>query len=210
MKNKEVTVLDAKKREISKKSQLRKFRMQGYTPFVIYGPDIKDNVYGVAKENDLVKILKEFGENHKIKVKMENKEYDVLIKDFEYNTLKSRLYHVDFYKISTKHSVKVSVPIIYEGVSAGEKAGGIVEKFMHHIEIEGLISDIPESITINMDNFNIGKKMHVYDLKLPENIKILSPKDEVIFVIKGHVEETITTTEGPSAEEVAKAAEIFD
>lgn len=210
MENKEI-MLNATKREISTKSEVKKMRNKGFVPFVIYGPDVKNNVYGYIKDNDIIKILKEHGESHKIKLKVENKTYNVIIKDFDYNTLKSKLLHIDFYQISEKYSIKVSVPIIFEGVSAGEKAGGIVEKFLHHIEVEGLISDIPESIVIKMDDFKIGSKMHVYDLKLPEKVKVLSPKDEVIFVVKGHVEESVTTTpEGPTAEEIAKAAEVFD
>ena len=212
MKSKEQIILNGEKRELGLKSLTKKYRKEGYVPFVIYGPDLKDNVFGIVKENDVIKILKEHGESSKIRINIDKKSYDVFIKDFDYNNLKGRLLHLDFYRISEKHAVKVEVPIIFEGVSLGEKAGGIVEKFLHHIEVEGLVSDIPENIKISMENYNVGAKLHVGDLKVSDKIKILMPKDEVIFVIKVHVEEAAPSISTPeaTAEEVSKAAEIFD
>lgn len=207
-------VLEAIPREISKKSYLRMKRKEGLSPAVIYGPDIEKNEFIFVRENEFIKLLKKVGENNPITLKLGEKKILVIVKDFDYNILKSKLVHVDFYTVSKKHDIRTEVPIHFVGVSKGEKEGGIVEKFIHHVNVEGKFDVIPENIVIDMVNLEKGTKIHIKDLNIPEGIKVLDDPEEVVLLIKGHatqmVEEKTTGTEELTAEEKAKVDEIFE
>ena len=119
---------------------------------------------------------------------------------------------MDFYTVSKKHAIKTQVPIEFIGISKGEKEGGIAEKFIHHIEVEGTIDNIPDKIEINMAPLEKGTKIHIKDLDIPENVKVLDDPEEVILIIKGQataVVEEVTEEEGISEEDKAKVDEIF-
>lgn len=207
-------ILEALPREVSTKSYLRAKRREGFSPAIIYGPDIKKNESVFIKENEFIKLIRKIGENKAITLKLGRKKIQVIIKEFDYNILKNRLVHVDFYTVSKKHSIKTEVPILFEGVSKGEKEGGIVEKFIHHINVEGKFDAIPENFKIDMTNLEKGAKIHIKDLEVPENIKILDDPEEIILLVKGQatqiLEEAGQEGEELTAEEKAKVDEIFE
>ena len=82
------------------------------------------------------------------------------------------------------------------GVPVGVKVqGGIVDFVTRELEIECLPADIPEKITVDICNLEIGKHVRVADLKVPDKVKILTEPDIVIVHVVA-----------PRAEEVAAAA----
>ena len=158
-----------------------------------------------------IKVIAKFGESHPITLKIKNKKIDVIIKDFQYSIINNKLYHVDFYAVSSTENIKTHIPINLIGISKGEKAGGLVEKFHLTIEVEGKIEDIPETIDINIENMEIGTRIHASDLPIPSNLHLMTSPQEVIFIIVGKkATEAETATGEMTVEEAEKAKEIFD
>ncbi len=207
---KEVIELAVESRNTVQQSELTNARKNMLTPAVIYGPDIKENVSIYVKENEFVKTFRKCGENHPITLKVDGKKkIKCIVKDYDYNILKNKLIHIDFYTVSAKHAIKTQVPVEFIGTSAGEKAGGVAEKFVHHINVEGKLSKLPESIKIDISEFEIGSKLHISDLiKDAKGYKILDNEDEVLIVIKGKSESTGDEISGEEADE-ALADDIF-
>lgn len=208
---KEQVIINAETREISTKSFLKTARKNGLLPACIYGKNIKENFNIFVKENEMIKIIEKYGESHPITISVNGKKLDVIIKDFQYSILNNKLSHVDFYAVSTSGKIKTHIPLNFVGHSKGEKAGGILEKFHLSVEVEGSLKDIPESIEINIENMDIGTRFHASDLKLPENIHLVTNPSEVIFIITGKkATEVEAGPAGMTAEEAEKAKEIFD
>lgn len=209
---KEQVLINAEEREISTKAIIKTARKNGLLPACIYGKSIKENINIFVKENEVAKILEKYGESHPISIKVKNKKIDVIIKDFQYSILNSKLAHVDFYAVSTSEKIKTHVPVNLVGTSKGEKAGGLVEKFHLSIEVEGKLADIPESIEINIENMEIGTRFHASEVKLPSDIHLITNPQEVLFIIAGKkaTEAETTTAGGMTVEEAEKAKEIFD
>jgi large subunit ribosomal protein L25 len=88
-------VLKARIRKKKAKSLLK----EGKIPAVLYGPGI-ENLNLEIEEKELEKILRE--KNSPIVLKVENREYQVLIKEIQREPIKGKIIHIDFYKPSQK------------------------------------------------------------------------------------------------------------
>jgi large subunit ribosomal protein L25 len=119
-----------------------------------------------------------------------------LMKDFQLDPIRGDLIHADFFEVSLTEKVKVTIPITTTGEPVGVKRDkGILQHLFREIEIECLPDKIPGKIEIDISELEIGQSFHVSDLKIGEDIKILTNPEEVIATILA-----------PAVEEVAPAA----
>ncbi|HEV09612.1 MAG TPA: 50S ribosomal protein L25, partial [Sulfurihydrogenibium azorense] len=60
---------------------------------------------------------------------------------------------------------------------------------------------IPEKIVVDVSNLEIGQVLHVRDIIPPENVKIMTPGDEVLAVVSEPEVEEVgeESSEGASA-----------
>ena len=93
-------VLRAEKREVVGK-RTKSLLKEGKIPAVLYGPGI-ENLNLEIDEKEFEKLLREKNENLQIILKVENKEYRVLIKEVQREPIKGKIIHIDFYKLPTK------------------------------------------------------------------------------------------------------------
>jgi len=125
-----------------------------------------------------------------------------LVKDVQYHPVTDKLLHVDFYRISLRDKITVSVAVVVTGESLGVKKGGILEHILWQVEVECLPTQIPDRIEVDITALNIGDTVHVKDLKLGEGINILTEGEQTILSV---VPPTVVKEEEEVAEE--KAAE---
>ncbi len=131
-----------------------------------------------------------------------------MIKDLQYHPLNEENIHIDFVKISLTEKIKVSVPIILGGEAKGVKEGGVLEQILWNLEIEGLATDIPERIEVEISNLGIGDSIHAGDIKLAENLKLITPPISTVATVVKKVEEEVaapgTAEAVPAGPEVIK------
>jgi large subunit ribosomal protein L25 len=89
-------VLKAKIRKVIGK-KAKTLLKEGKIPAVLYGPGI-ENLNLEINEKEIEKILRE--RNSPIVLKVEDKEYQVLIKEIQREPIKGKIIHIDFYKPS--------------------------------------------------------------------------------------------------------------
>jgi large subunit ribosomal protein L25 len=91
-------VLEARIRKaIGKKAKT--LLKEGKIPAILYGSGI-ENLNLEIDEKEIEKILRE--KNSPIVLKVEDKEYQVLIKEIQREPIKGKIIHIDFYKMSQK------------------------------------------------------------------------------------------------------------
>ncbi|MFW5686881.1 MAG: 50S ribosomal protein L25, partial [Halanaerobium sp.] len=105
------------------------------------------------------------------------------IKDYQKDVIKQNLLHVDFQFISMDEKITVSVPMHLEGEAAGVRDGGVLQQLLREIEIDALPAEIPEEITIDISELEVGESLSVADLELPEGIDLVTDSDEVIVTV---------------------------
>lgn len=193
--------IEAQIREKSTKSMLKKMRAEGYIPAVSYGSKVKPmSLYVKYKTiNDLIKQTSIEGTVFKLKV--QGKEYPVIIKEIQKDPVTEKPIHIDFHIISLKEKVEVKVPIHLVGEeTALRRTGGMIDFPVREVRIKCLPKDIPKHIEVDISNLNIGQSITVKDIP-QEKFVILEPPDTIIVHILSKKEEVVPSAEAvPSAE----------
>ncbi len=81
---------------------------------------------------------------------------------------------------STSRSTPRSA-IQLEGHAAGVKAGGLLEMVTYEVAVRGLPAAIPEHLTVNVDEIEMGQVVRVKDLVLPDGLSALDDPEEALF-----------------------------
>ena len=63
--------------------------------------------------------------------------------------------------------------------------GGVLNFAVRKVAVRGLVHDIPEKITIDLTNLNIGDSVHGSDLVLPNGIELGLHQAELAFATIG-------------------------
>ena len=199
-------VLSGKIREKTGKVATKEVRRNGEIPAVLYG--LKDNFSLSICPSNLNNIVKAKGKNALIDLDLEgDKQRKVILKDYQSHPLKELWVHVDFLEVDVTKAVKVSVNVNLVGKSAGEKMGGLVNQVIKSLDIECLPSDIPQSFDVDITSVELGQVLHVSDLSIPDNIKVLHrPNEAVVSVYL----EKIKEEETPTDEEELAEGEVAD
>jgi large subunit ribosomal protein L25 len=184
--------IKVKPREKVGKEWAKKDRKVGEVPAIVYG---KNTNLAVAIPTVSLKILKSthFSKSSIVDMdiasKTKEENISVLIKDVQYHPLSEEVIHIDFMKVSLKDKIRVSVPVILKGEAKGTKEGGIVEQILWSLEVEGLPLDIPEKIEVEIQDLDIGDSIHVGDIKVADNLKIITHAEGTIVTVVEKIEE---------------------
>lgn len=172
--------LTAERRADFKRSSLRGLRQQGRIPAVVYGSDM-DSIPVHVDSKEIGKLARK-GRTETFHLKIEGmKPIQAIIKEMEQKN--GAWIHVDFQQVSDNKPIRVRVPIEYLGIPAGTKKGGIIQIQESGLEIEGLPSDLPPVIEVDISHLNVGDKLLAQDVALPDPIQLVSNKDELLVSI---------------------------
>ncbi len=175
----------------------KRLRDKGFIPGVIYGH--KEAVVPVTlPKKEVVGYLDKGA--HVFDIAMGGKSEKVLVKEVQYDHLGQELLHVDFARVSLDERVEVTVPLELKGEPKGEAEGGVLQQIVSELEIECLVTDIPDAIRHNVSEMALGDVLHIKDLKLPAGAKALQDEDLIVATVKEIAEEEPAEAAEGSAE----------
>jgi large subunit ribosomal protein L25 len=164
----------------------KRLRDAGFIPGVIYGH--KEAVVPVTlPKKDVVSYLDKGA--HVFDIALDGKSEKVLVKEVQYDHLGHEVLHVDFARVSLDERVEVTVPLELKGTPKGEEEGGVLQQTVAALEIECLVTEIPDAIRHNVSEMKLGDVLHIRDLKLPAGAKAMQDEDLIVATVKEIVEE---------------------
>jgi large subunit ribosomal protein L25 len=164
--------------ELGKKSS-KGIRKSGGVPCVIYGKE--KNIHFHAPELSF-KNLVYTPAAHLVKLIIEDKEYDAVLKDMQFHPVKDNILHADFIEIHDKKPVVINIPIKVSGDSVGVIAGGKLSIKRRNLKVKGFAKDLPEALAIDITNLKIHEGVKVGDLSY-DGIELLDPKKSLVLTI---------------------------
>jgi large subunit ribosomal protein L25 len=198
----EQNVLEAQPREAGTKNQARRVRREGKIPAVVYGAS-KDAVPVSVDPRHVLRILRsDSGHNTIFDLALGGgARTKAMIVDWQYEPIKGHLLHIDLKRIAMDKALRVSVPIVLQGVAEGVKTeGGILEQMLREVEIECLPADIPSHIDVDISHLTFGKVLRVSDLPHNEKLKFLSDANQPVAHVTSVKEEVVAAPEAVAAE----------
>ncbi len=204
--------LKAFPRSLVKRSGVKKLRASGRVPATIYGSQAKpQNLEVNAREiGDL--ISHSVSENLLIDLSVESDARAkrlALVQEIQHHPVSGKILHADFHEVAENEKVTVSVPLETTGEAAGVKnGGGTLEHILHKLKVRCLPKNLPEQITVDVTALEIGKSVHIGEIKAPEGVEIIGDKHlTAISVAAPRAEEEVVATDAKAAGEVEMTKE---
>jgi len=197
----ESVILAAKQRAPNGSSTARNLRKKGEALAVLYGHKEATVPISLSLE-ELEKALR-----HGVRVvelELAGKKEQALIQEVQRDHLGMEVLHVDFKRVSKDERVVVNVRLELRGQAPGVTAGGVLDQPLHSISVEALAISLPESIRVNIGELQIDSVLHVRDIVLPPDVKLMTDPDAVVVQVKPPVVEEaapVAPVEGAAAVE---------
>ncbi len=181
----EQVLIKADKRNSKGKGVVRKLRAAGRIPGVLYGTHVEP-VSITVSARDWENITRHMKRNVIFDMEISDgaaiDKRPVMVKEVQRDGLGVNVLHIDFFQVSMEETVEVEVPIHLKGKAKGEVLGGIIDVHLRSIRVECLPSQIPEELTLDITELDIGDSIHVSDLSLP-GVKLVEHGDIAILSI---------------------------
>jgi large subunit ribosomal protein L25 len=164
----------------------RALRRDGLIPAALYGHKGAESVSLVLKAKEAQTLLKNASVNNTlVDLSIPHLSWSgkALIREVQSHPWKRNIYHLSFFSVSADATVELVVPLNIVGTSVGVKAGGVMEQMMTELKISCTRDVIPETIDINVTDFEAGSNLHVRELVLPQGVKVLDDPENLIFSI---------------------------
>src|SRR5690625_1020478 len=189
--------LKAAKREDLKSSVTKQLRESGQIPAVVYGKEKEAKTISVDSLA-LIKTVRDEGRNAVISLDIaDDSAVDVMLHEYQMHPLKDEVIHADFYMIDLSEEMDVEVPLRLEGEAQGSKDGGILQQPLYELQVRAKPHEIPEEITVDITNLEIGDSLAIADLPTAAEYEFLEES-----------ETTIATVLPPEAEEDEEEADV--
>lgn len=201
----ELVRFNAELKEKEGKGSSRAFRRDNKIPAIIYGE---------KEENIMVAIpLNKFrSEYEKGNLKTKLVEIDLgkqvitaIPKDIQFHPVTDFPIHVDFRRVNkdTILQMEIRIKIINEDKSPGVKKGGVLNLVHRSISMLCDPARIPHFIEVDIAGLEIGKNLHISNIKLPEGVE---PVDKSNFTLVSIVGRAADEPETPVAAATADGA----
>lgn len=176
------SVLHAKERKEFRHSALREIRDNGNIPAIIYGTKMESKPVFVSS-TDLAKTIRTVGRNGVISLDLDGSKFDVVLTDYQEDSIKREIKHVDFLAVDKSSKITVNVRLDLVGEAAGVKDGGVLQHTLHEIAITSTPGDIPQQIEVDITNLQVGETITIADIVYQGSFTINHEEDEVVASI---------------------------
>jgi large subunit ribosomal protein L25 len=168
-------------------------RRAGKVPGVLYGKkkslpieinalDLKTMLHKATSENVIV--------NVELETEGRTDQRLALLQDVQHHPLKDYIVHVDLHEIAQDEKIHAEVQLQEFGEPLGVKnSGGLLATMMRTLRVECLPKDLPELITVDVSALEIDMAIHVHEIKVPEGVTVMNPKELVVFTVTEPIKE---------------------
>lgn len=192
------TTLKVAPREEFGSRESRRLRRDGLVPGVVYGEGGDARAFQVS-EREARSVI---DEGHALfDVEIEGSSaVPVVVKELQLHPVRSNLIHIDFHEVRLDTKIEADVAIELEGTdnAPGIKAGGVLEHVTREVTVSALPTDIPEGLTADISEMEIGDTLTLSAVALPEGVE---------YTVEDLEEVTIANLSPPRVEEEPVVAE---
>ncbi|WP_386079262.1 50S ribosomal protein L25/general stress protein Ctc [Vreelandella sp. F11] len=159
--------------DLGKGASRRLRRANQQVPAVVYGGEKGAQSISVEKTAFYKAIEDESFFSSVIKLMIEGKEEQVVVRDLQRHPFKPLLTHADFLRVDATHEITINVPLHVTGEEkcVGIKdQGGELHVLANEVAISCLPKDLPDFIEVDISAVELGTTLHLSDLTLPAGV----------------------------------------
>lgn len=175
-------VLKADERTGRKRSDLRELRENGGIPAIVYGYKTENMPISI-NSIEFMKTMREAGRNGVISLDLEGKKMNVVLHEYQEEPILKNVIHADFLAVDMSQEIDAEVYVGLSGTAAGVKEGGVTQQILHELSVTAKPNEIPEEISVDITNLEIGDVVSVGDIRKDYQVTINHEDDEAIATI---------------------------
>ena len=202
-----MTNLEANLRSETSKGKNNTLRIQGMVPGILYGGEEKNELISISKKQLKTLLDQENFLSNVLKIKIKDKEINVLPREVAFDVVTDEPIHVDFLRMVAGRKIILEIPVkfINNELSPGLKRGGVLNIVRRKVELKCPTEKIPNELVVDLEGLDIGASIKISAINLPENVTpTITGRD---FVIATVAAPTIVKEPEKPAEETAEGAE---
>lgn len=166
------TVIIAEPRTVTTKGGIRKLRISGIVPGVIYGRK------GTQAVSFAIKALpKGHTRASLVLLEIAGAQKTAFMREVQVDPMTDLPIHIDFQEVEPNELVKIRVPLEYVGLTREQEKEGSFKTLLRSIEVTAPASKVPSLLSLDVSYLKVDESAHLSDLKIPEGVKPCSPKN---------------------------------
>ncbi|MDQ2642109.1 MAG: 50S ribosomal protein L25/general stress protein Ctc [Pseudomonadota bacterium] len=165
----------AESRNDQGKGASRRLRRAGKVPGILYGGTGEPSAVSLDQLKLLNVIEDEKFYSSIIKLKLDGRDEQAIVKDLQMHPAKRQVLHMDLQRVLADQPIRIHLPIHFlnAGTSPGVKVqGGLVSHLKTDVEISCLPKDLPEALEVDMGNMSLNETIFLKDIPLPAGVTI--------------------------------------
>ena len=163
------------------KKAAKAFRNENLVPCNLYGNG--ENVTFTVTVEDVRKLIY-CPDTMAVELTIGDTKKMAVVKELQFHPVTEQLFHIDFLEVTENKPVTVAIPVQLQGHAEGVKAGGKLALEMKKLKVNGIYTQIPNRVEIDVTNLGLGKKLYVGTVEMPEGLKLMNPADACVAQVK--------------------------
>ena len=208
MASRKVPQVQGQRRERTGSRYAQRLREQGQLPAVVYGHK-QDAVPVAIDHHQFTNLVQEH--HHLLELTFDSQKEACLIKEVQWNHLGTQIVHVDLTRVDMSEEVELDIEVTLTGEpKALQEEGAILNHPETSITVACRADQIPEGLTHDISELQIGESVTVADLTLPPGVRAVSDPELMlaqIQIVQEEPEEEPAVAEGEEPEVIGKAGE---
>ena len=194
-----MNTLKAQRRETTEKA--KKLRREGYVTGNLFGRQIEGSILLKIEKKEAERIMRECMKGSQIMLEVEGKEYDVLIKEMDYDAMTRSILEMDFQELVKGEKVHSVAEIVLH--NKDKVIEGALEQLLEEVAYKATPEHLVDKIDVDCSTLHLGDTITVGDLAIAKNkdVDVVTHLDSVVVTVLAPNNADIPSDE--DAEEVA-------
>jgi large subunit ribosomal protein L25 len=191
-------------RKVQGSGASRRLRSSAKVPGIVYGGTVTPSMIEID-HNPLYHALRvEAFHSSILDMELDGKVEKVLLRDVQWHPYRPLIQHIDFQRISADRKITMRVPLHFlnqEHSPAVKLSAAIISHIVSEIVVSCLPANLPEFVSVDLANLEVGKPLHIKDITLPEGVTAVATGNPVLVTatVKGGGEEEPVAAAAPAA-----------
>ncbi len=176
-----MNTLKAQRRETTEKA--KRLRREGYVTGNLFGRQIEGSILLKIEKREAERIMRECMKGSQIMLEVEGKEYDVLIKEMDYDAMTRSILEMDFQELVKGEKVHSVAEIILH--NKDKVIEGALEQLLEEVAYKATPEHLVDKIDVDCSTLHLGDTITVGDLAIAKNkdVDVVTHLDSIVVTV---------------------------
>lgn len=176
-----MNTLKAQRRETTEKA--KRLRREGYVTGNLFGRQIEGSILLKIEKKEAERIMRECMKGSQIMLEVEGKEYDVLIKEMDYDAMTRSILEMDFQELVKGEKVHSVAEIVLH--NKDKVIEGALEQLLEEVAYKATPEHLVDKIDVDCSTLHLGDTITVGDLAIAKNkdVDVATHLDSVVVTV---------------------------